>query len=133
MKALLDTDVCSYLLKRTHPALKARVREFAPGGLGVSTVSVFELEFGARRLDDPDRWSGVIAAFLDNLEIMPLDRNAAREAAAVRAELERAGSPIGAYDLLIAGHARSLGTTLVTHNLREFQRVAGLRVESWIE
>lgn len=133
MKVLLDTDICSYLLKRTHPALVDRVRASSPGELSISAVTVFELEFGARRLPEADRWLDVIGAFLANLEILPFDTPAAREAAGVRAELESDGRPIGAYDLLIAGHARALGATLVTNNTRGFSRVGNLRIDNWVQ
>lgn len=129
---VLDTDICSYLMKRTHPALIERVRAFQPGELKVSVVTLFELEFGLRRSDRTEQLRPVIEGFLVNVEILPLTAEAATEAGAVRMELEAGGTPIGAYDLLIAGHVRSLDATLVTNNLREFSRVSGLRVEDWV-
>ena len=131
MTFVLDTDVCSYLVKRSHPALIERVREFAPRELKVSVVTLYELEYGIHRSGRPEPLRRVVEAFLGNLEILPWTAGAATEAAAVRAELVAAGNPIGAHELLIAGHARSLGATLVTHNLREFSRVAGLRLADW--
>ena len=128
---LLDTDICSFLMKRTHPALIERVRAFEPRELRTSTVTVYELEFGARRSGRYETLSRIIQAFLDNVEVLPFDGAAAREAGAVRAELTDAGNVIGAYDLQIAGHARALGAVLVTNNVREFERVAGLRIENW--
>lgn len=128
---LLGTDICSYLMKRTHPALIARVKSFAPRELKVSVVTAFELEFGARRSERYDSLIRVIEAFLDNVEILSFEPPAARQAAAIRAELESIGRTIGAYDLLIAGHARSLGATLVTNNVGELSRVADLRLENW--
>ncbi len=127
----LDTDVCSYLMKRTHPALIERVCGFEPGELKISTITVYELEFGARRSGRYEALSRTIRSFLDNVEVMPFDAAAAREAGAVRAELTGTGTVIGAYDLQIAGHARALGAVLVTNNVREFERVAGLQVENW--
>lgn len=128
---LLDTDVCSYVMKRRSPALLDRVRGFDPGELKVSSVTVFELAFGARRSGRFDEIDRVVRAFLANVETLPFDLTAADEAGAVRAELAGIGQPIGAYDLLIAGHARSLGAVLVTHNTRELTRVQGLQVEDW--
>lgn len=130
---LLGTDICSYLMKRTHPALIERVKTFAPGELNVSVVTAFELEFGARRSERYDSLRRVIQAFLDNVEILPFELPAARQAAAIRAELASTGRTIGAYDLLIAGHARSLDATLVTNNVGEFSRVTDLRFENWAE
>lgn len=128
---LLDTDVCSYAMKRRHLALVERVRGFDPGELKVSSVTVFELAFGAQRSDRSDEIERVVRAFLSNVEVLPFDAAAAEEAGAVRAELVRRGRPIGAYDLLIAGHARSLGAVLITHNIREFARVEGLVIQDW--
>jgi tRNA(fMet)-specific endonuclease VapC len=128
---ILDTDVCSYLMKRTQPALIERVKSFAPRELKVSAVTVFELEYGILRSERHEQLRRVVRAFLDNVEVLDWTAPAAREAGAVRAELAAAGTPIGSYDLLIAGHARSLKATLVTNNLREFSRVSGLRLEDW--
>ena len=128
---LLDTDICSYLMKRTHPALIGRVREFAPGELKVSVITVFELEYGARRSPRCDALTRVIHAFLANVEVLALTPPAAREAGAIRAELAAIGQPIGAYDLLIACQSRSWGATLITNNTGEFGRIDGLSVENW--
>lgn len=131
MTYLLDTDTSSFVMKRSHPALIERVRGFAAGELKVSAVTAFELESGARRSDRYPILMRVIEAFLDNVEVLPLDLSAAREAGALRADLAAAGQPIGAYNLLIAGHARSRGMTLVTHNVSEFSRVERLEIEDW--
>ena len=127
---LLDTDISSYLMKRRHPGLIERVQAFAPGELKISAVTVYELEFGARRSGRPEI-RRVIRAFLENVEVLLFDSLAAREAGKIRAHLAAAGTLIGAYDLLIAGHARSLGAVLVTNNVREFSRVRDLRLENW--
>lgn len=129
---LLDTDVCSYVMKRCHPALVERVLGFSAGELKVSSVTVFELAFGAWRSGHFDEIDRVVRAFLVNVEVLPFDTVAAEEAGAVRAELLARGRPIGAYDFLIAGHARSLGAVLVTHNTRELSRVEGILVEDWV-
>lgn len=130
---VLDTDICSYLMKRSHPALIEKVRAFSPGELKISVVTAFELEFGARRSDRYDSLDRVIQAFLDNVEILPFEPPAAREAAAIRADLAATGRIIGAYDLLIAGHVRSLDATLVTNNVAEFSRVNDLKLENWTQ
>lgn len=132
MTLVLDTDICSYLLKRRHPKLIERVAQTEVGELAVSSVTSFELRFGVRRLREAGRWAGVIEAFLRNLQVLPFDEHAAAAAADIRAELEAVGTPIGAYDLLIAGHVRALGWTLVTNNRREFRRVSGLVLEDWL-
>ncbi len=128
---ILDTDTCSYLMKRSNPRLVKRVREFAPQELKVSVVTVFELEYGARRSPRHDEIQRIIRAFLDNVEVLPFGMEAARRAGAIRSDLAARGLLIGAYDLLIAGHACSSGGVLVTNNEREFSRVEGLAIENW--
>jgi tRNA(fMet)-specific endonuclease VapC len=130
---LLDTDICSYVMKRSHPPLIERVRAFAYRELKVSAVTVFELEFGAKRSGRYEALMRVIDAFLDNVEVLPFDRAAATEAGAIRADLHAANATIGAYDLLIAGHARATGSILISNNLREFSRVPDLALENWME
>ena len=130
---LLDTDTCSFIMKRRSPALLERVKTFAPGALKVSTITVHQLEYGAERSGSPERFIPRIRAFLEQVEVLAFPRDGAFHAASIRAHLAAQGTPIGAYDLLIAGHARSLGATLVTHNLREFTRVPGLLVEDWFD
>lgn len=129
---VLDTDICSYLMKRSSPALIERVRAFAPRELKVSAVTLFELEYGILRSERRDHLRRVVRAFLENVEVLSWTPSAAQNAGAVRAELAAAGSPIGSYDLLIAGHVRSLDATLVTNNLREFSRVSRLRLADWV-
>lgn len=131
MTYLLDTDTCSFAMKRLDPALGERIRDFAPGELKVSVATRYELEYGARISGRHAELMRVIDAFLDNVEVLLFDPAAARQAAHVRADLSRRGEIIGSYDLLIAGHALALDATLVTSNLDEFQRVADLRIESW--
>lgn len=131
MTYLLDTDISSYLMKRSHPGLIERVRRFVPRELKVSAVTVYELEYGARRSARCEEIRRVIAAFLENVEVLAFDAAAARQAGAIRADLAATGNLIGSYDLLIAGHARSLGATLVTNNVREFSRVDDLQIENW--
>jgi len=129
---VLDTGICSYLMKRSHQALIERVKAFAPRELKISVVTLFELEYGILRSGRPEQLRLVVGAFLENVEMLTWTPPAASEAGAVRAELAAAGSPIGSYDLLIAGHARSLGATLVTNNRQEFSRVRGLQLEDWM-
>jgi tRNA(fMet)-specific endonuclease VapC len=129
---VLDTDICSYLMKRTRPALIERVKTFAARELKISAVTLFELEYGILRSDRGEKLRRVVRAFLENVEILAWTAPAAAEAGAVRAELAAAGTLIGAYDLLIAGQVRSLDATLVTNNRQEFSRVSGLRLADWV-
>ncbi len=128
---LLDTDICSFAMRRGNRRIVSRIKTCSPAELKVSVVTQFELEYGARRSNRANQLLGVVESFLANVEVLPLDFAAAREAASVRCRLAAAGSPIGHYDLLIAGHALSLDATLVTNNVAEFRRVDGLRVENW--
>jgi tRNA(fMet)-specific endonuclease VapC len=130
LKFLLDTDTCIYAL-RHRPG---RVRDMLAaneGRMAISAVTLFELAYGAEKSRHVERNLGVLESFASRLELKPFDSKAAFQAGQIRAELERKGTPIGAYDLMIAGQARSEGLILVTSNTREFKRVSGLRLENW--
>lgn len=131
IRYLLDTNVCIDLLRGRSPVLESHVRQFLPGDLGLSSITVYELAHGARRSSDPARNEAALAVFYLPLVLLPFDATAATIAGQVHAHLEQAGTPIGANDLLIAGHALALGVPLVTRNVREFRRVPGLQVEQW--
>jgi len=128
---LLDTDTSSYVMKRLDKALVEKIKGFAPGELKVSAITAFELEYGARRSQRYEHFTRVIHAFLENVEVLPFTSEAGCEAGAIRATLAALGNLIGAYDLLIAGHARALKATLVTNNVGEFSRVDDLAIENW--
>lgn len=127
---MLDTNALSELIRNPAGPLVQRLAAEAPGAVCTSIVVACELRFGARRKGSPTLTQRV-EQLLAALEVLPLDEPADEHYADIRAALERAGTPIGAHDLLIAAHARSRGLTLVTHNLREFERVPGLKVEDW--
>lgn len=133
MKYLLDTDICIELIRQRSPGLLQRVMALTPEDLGVSVVSVAELQYGVQRSREPERNQRALDLFLLPFAILDLDYEAAAQYGKVRAQLEAAGSPIGPYDLLIAAQALSRDLTLVTSNVREFRRVAGLRVEDWTQ
>ena len=99
--------------------------------MGISTVALGELIFGAEKSGKPEHNLQIIEGFAARLEVLPFDMEACAQWGQVRNELRKAGTPIGPYDQMIAGHARALGLILVTHNTREFQRVTGLRLEDW--
>lgn len=131
MKILLDTDICIYAINRKRPEILSRVRDYRIGEVGISSITYAELRFGvensARVEENLDR----LERFLLPLEVIPFDAEAGRHYGRIRSELKRLGCPIGSNDLLIAAHALALDTTLVTNNVREFSRIAGLRVEQW--
>lgn len=127
---LLDTDICIHALKKRNAAL---IEAFTAhdGRMAVSDVTLYELYYGAERYDDPASRIAIIENFAARLDVLPFDTRAALHAGNIRATLERQGQIIGAYDLMIAAIARSQGLVLVTGNMREFERVEGLRVERW--
>lgn len=127
---LLDTDICIHALKKRNAAL-AQAFTAHEGRMAVSDVTLYELYYGAERYDDPASRIAIIEGFAARLDILPFDTRAALHAGNIRATLERQGRTIGAYDLMIAAIARSQGLVLVTGNVREFERVEGLRVERW--
>ena len=133
MRYLLDTDICVFLARRKAPGVLARFRDLRPGDVGMSVITHLEMVHGAWKSLRREENLGRIEELESLIPVLPLDASAGLHYGQVRAELERKGSPIGAYDLLIAAHALSLGLTLVTNNVREFRRIPQLRVENWVE
>jgi tRNA(fMet)-specific endonuclease VapC len=133
MRYLLDTNICIYVIRRRPPQVLARFQRCAVGDIGLSTVTLAELQYGVAKSAFPERNQEALAAFTLPLEILPFDAPAAAAYGPIRATLERQGTPIGAMDLLIAAHAVSLGVILVTNNPREFRRVSDLQVENWVD
>ena len=132
MKYLLDTNICIYLIKKKPISVLAKFNEHEVGDIGISTFSVAELSFGVQKSRLRDQNQQALLQFLAPLVIVEFDAEAAFAYGRLRADLEAQGSPIGSLDTLIAGHALSLGVTVVTNNEREFSRVPKLKVENWI-
>ncbi|MCA1974164.1 MAG: type II toxin-antitoxin system VapC family toxin [Caenispirillum sp.] len=130
MKYLLDTDICIYLINKRPPKVLDRFHRYEVGEIGVSSVTVAELAYGVSK-SGSGRNRAALEGFLLPLEIADFDQKAAWKFGEIRSVMERAGKPIGPYDMQIAAHALALGCTLVTNNQREFQRVPGLKVENW--
>lgn len=126
---LLDTDICIELMRKRDDSVLRRLRR-SPD-VGISTVSVSELAYAARRSADPARGIRALDELLAIATVLPFDTDAATSAGKVRAELADRGTPIGPFDLLIAGQALAAGLTLASRNVREFRRARGLRVEKW--
>ncbi|UOP05584.1 type II toxin-antitoxin system tRNA(fMet)-specific endonuclease VapC [Conchiformibius kuhniae] len=131
IKYMLDTNICIYTIKN-NPQTVRECFEAHYGQLCISSVALMELRYGAERSGNPQRNHDIIDGLAARLCVLPFDDGAANHAAQIRAALSHTGKPIGAYDALIAGHARSTGLILVSNNLREFDRVDGLRTENWI-
>jgi tRNA(fMet)-specific endonuclease VapC len=128
---LLDTNACVAVIRQRGARVLAQLQRMAPGNVGVSIITVAELECGAAKSLDPQKNRAALELFLLPLEILDFDADAALHYGLVRSQLEKAGTPIGPLDTLIAAHARSLNATLVTNNLAEFRRVPGLKVVDW--
>ncbi len=133
MLYLLDTDTCSYAIRGASAALDAALVVAAPGSLALSAVTRAELVFGLEKRGNPRVLARAIHAFLDRVAVMPWDGAAADQFARLRAQLERAGTPIGIFDTMIAGHALALDAILVSNNTRHFGKVKALKAENWTE
>lgn len=131
MLCMLDTNICIYLIKRKPIQVVEMLKSYEAGDVAVSSISVAELQYGVSKSSRPDQNRIALAEFLLPLEVVAFDESAAGHYGGIRNHLEKSGNIIGSMDLLIAAHARSLSLTLITNNLREFQRVPGLRAESW--
>jgi tRNA(fMet)-specific endonuclease VapC len=130
LKYMLDTNICIYTIKNKPQQVRDAFNRHH-SQLCISSISLMELIYGAEKSAIPERNLTVVEGFVARLEVMPYDEIAASHTGQLRAELARQGTPIGPYDQLIAGHARSRGLIVVTNNRREFDRVPGLRVEDW--
>lgn len=133
IRYLLDTHICIYLIKKRPPQAFEHFSQHSPKEVAISMITVFELEYGVQKSQYQQRTRNAMIKFLSPLNVLNLDRSSVREAAAIRAQLEKKGLPIGPYDLLIARVARSRGITLVTNNIAEFERVDGLELENWVQ
>lgn len=129
---MLDTNIASYLLRGGYPHLEQRLRRESVDAVCISAITRAELRYGvARLLPAAIRLEREVDRFLPGITTLPWDEAAADAYGLVRATLERAGTPIGALDTQIAAHALIANLTLITHNVGEFHRVAGLRMEDW--
>ena len=133
MQYLLDTNICIYIAKQKPAKVLARLGRLRPGDAGMSVITYLELVYGAWKSQHREANLQRIQELVRLIPVLPLDAGVAARYGQMRAQLEKKGLPIGAYDLLIAAHALSLGLTLVTNNAREFGRVADLEIENWAE
>ncbi|HTG58114.1 MAG TPA: type II toxin-antitoxin system VapC family toxin [Terriglobia bacterium] len=133
MRYLLDTNICIYIAKRKPSGVLARLQQLRLGDIGMSVVTYLELVYGAWRSEQVETNLARLEQLRHLIPVQSLGADVGGYYGRLRAELERKGVPIGAYDLMIAAHALSLGLTLVTNNVREFARVDGLRLDNWAE
>ena len=127
---MLDTNTCIFAIKR-NPRILARLLACDPAEICISSITYAELCLGVEKSRFAGRNRLALMLFLSEIEIVPYDAAASEEYGALRASLERSGTPIGPLDMLIASHAKALGAVIVTNNLREFKRVQGLQTEDW--
>jgi tRNA(fMet)-specific endonuclease VapC len=132
VQCMLDTNICIYLIKKKPQGVLNKLAEHKISEVGISAITVVELEYGVAKSALPDKNRDALDEFLAPFEIAPFDDRAAQEYGRIRAHLERKGTLIGSMDMLIAAHAQSLGVTLVTNNAKEFKRVPHLQVENWV-
>ncbi len=132
MKYMLDTNILVYAKNKRPESVLKRLTRLAPADVCISSVTLAEMEYGVFKSLMPEQNQLALMLFLSGIQIEPFDSKAAFEYGKIRAALTKKGTPIGANDLLIAAHAKSLDLILVTNNTREFERVEGLRLENWV-
>ena len=132
MKFMLDTNIIAYAINRRHPQVLQNLRSHLQDELCISAITMAELEYGVCNSSRPDQNRVALMLFLAPIEVRPFDGLAAAEYGRIRADLKKRGEPIGANDMLIAAQAKVLGCTLVSNNLKEFQKVEGLQTENWV-
>ena len=131
LKYMLDTNIAIYTIKNRPPEVRKAFKAH-DGQMCISTVTLMELVYGAEASAAVDRNLRVIEGFAARLEVLPFDTDAAAHTGQLRAELKKAGRPIGPYDEMIAGHARAKGLVVVTNNMKHFENVPGLRLQNWV-
>jgi tRNA(fMet)-specific endonuclease VapC len=131
MKLLLDTNICMYIIKQQQAVVLNRFLEYQVGDIGISSITLAELRYRVAKSKHREKNANALDEFIVPLEIVAFDEAAAHAYGEIRTKLEKAGTPIGAMDLLIAAHAVSLGVTLVTNNAREFRRIPILDILDW--
>ncbi len=132
MKYILATDTCVFLMKGGSAHAIRKIASLSAGDIGVSVITVCELQYGVDKSRKSRENQVVLDEFLTDLEVIPLNPEVSFHYGKVRAGLERKGRQIGAMDLLIASHALDVSATLVTNNGKEFSRVQGLKIENWV-
>lgn len=128
---MLDTNICIYVMKNQPEQLRDKFNSLAEQ-LCISSITLGELQYGAEKSSRREANAMRVQHFIARLQVLSFDDRAALQYGQLRAELERAGTPCGAYDMQIGAHARSEGLTVVTNNMREFTRMPGLRTENWV-
>lgn len=132
LQFMLDTNIISDAIRNPYGRAANKMDGLGDQQISVSAIVASEMRFGAMKKGS-ERLSFLVENILRRIAVLPYEESEAHHFAQIRFELEKTGKPIGATDLFIAAHARSLDLTLVTNNTREFARVPGLKVENWLE
>jgi tRNA(fMet)-specific endonuclease VapC len=130
---MLDTDTCAFVLRKSSPGLLTRIQAIPLGQQCMSVVTFAELLYGVQLSTKKKANREAVDAMTRHLQILQWTPDAAEHYADIRVDLRKKGQQLGANDLMIAAHARSLGAVIVTNNLKDFGRVKGLRVENWLD
>ena len=133
MRYMLDTNICIYVIKHKPEKVFQKLQTIHPEDVCISSVTYAELVHGVEKSIAVEKNRLALSMLLANMEILDFDAVAANCYGKIRADLEKKGTPIGPLDMMIAGHAQSLGYTIVTNNVKEFSRVAALKIENWAE
>ncbi len=129
---LLDTNICIYIIKNTFPQLTEHLMSHEPEEIAVSSITLFELEYGAAKSKWGTQNREKLYMFLSPFSILPFDARDATYAGNIRAFLASKGSPVGPYDIQIAAQGLARELTVVTHNVSEFSRIPELKIEDWL-
>ena len=132
-KILLDTNICIYAMKNKYPGLTGKLFRIHPSEIFISSITVGELEYGCAKSRWGDRSRNVMNLFLAAYTVLPFTREDAVRFGRLKADLARAGTLIGSYDIQIAAQGLARDLTVITHNTGEFRRVPNLRLEDWVE
>jgi tRNA(fMet)-specific endonuclease VapC len=132
MKLMLDTNICIYIIKQQPAAVLKHFLEYQIGDIGISSLTLAELRYGVAKSTHQEKNATALDEFIIPLEVVAFDEEAAHFYGEIRSSLEKAGTPIGSMDMLIAAHALALGIPLVTNNTREFVRIPNLNIINWI-
>ena len=130
---MLDTNICIYVIKHKPEKVFQKLKTIHPEDVCISSVTYAELVHGVEKSAAVEKNRLALSMLLANMEILDFDVDAAECYGKIRAGLEKNGTPIGPLDMMIAGHAQSLGYTVVTNNVKEFSRVSALKIENWAE
>jgi tRNA(fMet)-specific endonuclease VapC len=133
MKYLLDTNICIYIIKKKPEAVIKKFTKLRPGSIAISSITLSELYYGVVKSSRLNENMIALQEFISPMIVLDITDQDALFYGKIRADLEKKGKPIGAMDLLIAAIAKSRELVLVTNNLKEFSRIADLKVENWAE